>query len=106
MLPLFDERQRRILLATEAIAFGRGGVKAVSELAGVSRLTIIEGKQSEQRGSRYLAGWPLQTSRCRKKVGSQEASGIRVVQKLRFLNNSIVYPEMKIPKYKKSVHQI
>ena len=44
MLPLLNEKQRRIYLATEAMALGLGGVKKISELTGVSQTTIIKGK--------------------------------------------------------------
>ncbi len=38
-----DERQRRLLAATEAKVLGRGGVSAVSVATGVSRTTIMAG---------------------------------------------------------------
>jgi DNA-binding phage protein len=40
VLPHLDERQRRLLLAAEARALGRGGVSLVARAAGVSRQTI------------------------------------------------------------------
>jgi DNA-binding phage protein len=43
MLPLLDERQRRIFLATEAKTLGHGGISQVSALSGVSRVTITQG---------------------------------------------------------------
>jgi hypothetical protein len=43
VLPLLDERQRRIYLATEADAIGHGGVSLVARVAGVSRSTIHAG---------------------------------------------------------------
>ena len=45
MLPLLNEKQKRIYLASEAIVIGRGGIKEISELTGVSRSTIIKGKK-------------------------------------------------------------
>ena len=50
-----DERQRRLLVATEAKVLGRGGVSAVAAATGVSRSTImaglneIEGMQAADR---------------------------------------------------------
>jgi DNA-binding MurR/RpiR family transcriptional regulator len=41
MLPVLDEKQKRIYLAAEAEGLGHGGVKAVHELTGVSETTII-----------------------------------------------------------------
>ena len=43
LLPQLDERQRRLLLAAEARALGRGGVTRVARAAGVSRPTIERG---------------------------------------------------------------
>jgi len=37
MLPLLNERQKRIYLASEAIVLGRGGLKEISQLTGVSQ---------------------------------------------------------------------
>jgi transposase len=43
MLPLLNERQRRLFLAAEAEAIGYGGVSQVSSASGVSRVTITQG---------------------------------------------------------------
>ena len=43
MLPLLNERQRRIFLATEAEAIGYGGISQVSKVSGISRVTITQG---------------------------------------------------------------
>lgn len=43
VLPLLNERQRRILAASEAKAIGRGGVSIVAEITGISRPTIYRG---------------------------------------------------------------
>ncbi|MBI4181682.1 MAG: ISAzo13 family transposase [Candidatus Aenigmarchaeota archaeon] len=40
-----NEAQRRWYVAKEAIAYGRGGVKALHETTGMSRATIIKGKK-------------------------------------------------------------
>ena len=50
MLPLLDERQKRIFLALEANALGRGGVKLIHEISGVSQTTIIRGKKELEAG--------------------------------------------------------
>ena len=68
MLPLLDERQRRIFLATEAISLGHGGVKAVSELSGVSRVTIIAGKKEVNGGGHDT----LPVGRCRHPGGGRK----------------------------------
>ena len=43
ILPELDERQRRLLVAMEAVELGYGGVSAVSEITGMSRNTILRG---------------------------------------------------------------
>jgi hypothetical protein len=43
ILPHVNERQRRLLLAAEAQALGRGGITQVARAAGVSRPTIHHG---------------------------------------------------------------
>ena len=43
LLPHLNERQRRLLLATEARLLGRGGVRAVAQVAKVSETTIRKG---------------------------------------------------------------
>lgn len=45
VLPELNERQRRILLAAEAAAFGYGGIRALSEISGVAETTISRGIQ-------------------------------------------------------------
>ena len=46
MLPLLDEKQKRIFLALEAENIGYGGVKLIHEITGVSQTTIIKGKKN------------------------------------------------------------
>ena len=55
MLPLLDERQRRLYLAAEVGSVGYGGLKSVHELTGVSQTTIIGG-QKELRDGKNLNG--------------------------------------------------
>jgi len=43
LMPHLNERQRRLLLATEARLLGRGGVRAVAQVAKVSETTIRKG---------------------------------------------------------------
>jgi hypothetical protein len=50
MLPLLDERQARLFLALEANALGRGGVKLVHKISGVSQTTIIRGEKGLEEG--------------------------------------------------------
>jgi transposase len=50
MVPLLDEKQKRIFLALEANALGRGGVKLMHEISGASQTTIIRGKKEVAEG--------------------------------------------------------
>jgi len=43
VLPFLDERQRRIVAASEAKSYGRGGVQTVARVTGISRQTIYHG---------------------------------------------------------------
>lgn len=43
MLPYFNETQKRLYLASEAEALGRGGISEINRLTGVSRVTITSG---------------------------------------------------------------
>jgi len=66
MVPILNERQKRLYLANEAISYGRGGVSLVSQVSGMSRTTItkavnelkndskIDGKVRQRGGGRNL----------------------------------------------------
>jgi transposase len=50
MVALLDEKQKRIFLALEANALGRGGVKLIHEISGALQTTIIRGKKELAEG--------------------------------------------------------
>jgi len=50
MLPLMDEKQSRIFLASCAKELGYGGIKKVCEISGFSKTTIIKGKKEIASG--------------------------------------------------------
>ncbi len=60
--PHLDERQRRLLLGTEAAELGRGGIKTVAVATGVHPDTVargmreIEGRPEPQRRVRAAGG--------------------------------------------------
>jgi hypothetical protein len=58
ILPHFDERRRRLYLASEATAIGHGGITRVAEASGTSAATIA-------RGITELLGCPSPTLRIR-----------------------------------------
>jgi transposase len=66
LLPLLDEKQKRVYLATEAEGLGYGGLKAVHKLTGVSMTTIIRGKRELQEGN-------IEKNRVRKSGGGRKA---------------------------------
>jgi transposase len=67
MLPILDEKQRRIFLATEAKSLGYGGISRISEISGVSRVTITQGiKEIESQSIG-------DTGRCRKEGGGRKS---------------------------------
>jgi len=67
MLPVLDERQRRIFLATEAKAFGYGGISRISEISGFSRITITQGIKEIESG--HIAH---NVNRCRREGGGRK----------------------------------
>jgi hypothetical protein len=50
MIPLLDERQKRLYLANEAISYGRGGISLVSRISNVSRTTITKAVDELSKG--------------------------------------------------------
>ena len=54
--PFLDERGRRLVAASEALAAGRGGVKAVCEATAVARSTIGRGLAELRGGENHLGG--------------------------------------------------
>jgi len=68
-LPLLDERQKRLYLANEAKAIGRGGISEVSRVSGVSRVTITEGMK-EINSEGYVA---QAETRSRRKGGGRKS---------------------------------
>jgi transposase len=48
----WNERQRRLWAASEAIIFGRGGISVVSRVTGLSRTTITEGIKELENNDR------------------------------------------------------
>jgi hypothetical protein len=54
--PFLDERGRRLVAASEALAAGRGGIKAVCEATAVARSTIGRGLAELRGGGNHLGG--------------------------------------------------
>ncbi|MDR2123708.1 MAG: ISAzo13 family transposase, partial [Desulfovibrio sp.] len=63
-----NEKQRRLYLANEAKAIGRGGIKEVNKVSGVSRVTVIKGfKEINEEGYQSI-----EVIRCRKEGGGRK----------------------------------
>jgi len=54
MLPLMDEKQARLFLASCANSLGHGGIKKVCDISGFSKTTVIKGRKELASGD-YLA---------------------------------------------------
>jgi transposase len=50
VVPVLDERQRRLVAGALAEAFGRGGTAWVAEGSGMSRNTVIDGRREIEKG--------------------------------------------------------
>jgi hypothetical protein len=66
VLPLLDERQRRVIAGAGAKMLGRGGVSAISRAAAMSRNTVITGSRE------ISSGETAQRSRVRREGGGRK----------------------------------
>jgi transposase len=69
LLPHLNERQRRLLLATEARLLGHGGVRSVARVAGVSETTVRRGVFELEGGED-----PLPDGRIRRQGGGRKSA--------------------------------
>jgi hypothetical protein len=92
MLPLLNEKQRRLFLASEAKAYGWGGVSEVSKLSGVSRTTIRLGLDELESGKE------IDITRVRKVGGGRnciEDNHPEVQDKIKMIVDSYTYGDPK-----------
>ena len=84
ILPLLNERQRRLLVGSEASAIGYGGVKILSDITGISCKTIRRGIAELKQGNRKIQ--QLKTVRIkgggRKKVTEQDPDIKKIIEAL------------------------
>ena len=97
VLPHLDERQKRIYLAAEAEALGRGGAKEISKIFGIHQNTLTSGKKDLQSGEvlKSTDGESYRTRRQgggRKKIVEKTPEIIEDLEKL-VDNNSFGNPE-------------
>lgn len=84
--PFLDERGRRIWAANEAIGFGRGGIRAVAEVLGMSQVTVIAGvkelKAPPVQGSDAMAQRQRRRDGGRKAITSKYPDIIRAIEEI------------------------
>jgi transposase len=90
MLPMLNEKQKRLYLATEAEALGYGGISQVSRVSGVSRLTITQGIKDKQDQS-IMA---LDVERSRRKGGGRKKT-VEIYPNILADVKSIIEPHTK-----------
>jgi hypothetical protein len=83
--PFLDERSTRLWVANEAMAFGKGGVRAVAEALKVSPQTVIDGKKelNGEREDEPEARWNRRQRRPgggRKSLEQQQPGLIKAVE--------------------------
>ena len=77
ILPALNEAQKRLYLASEAEAMGRGGITKINKLTGVSRVTITNGIKELHSGN-YFHVTESDDSHIRKKGAGRK--GIEITQ--------------------------
>ena len=77
-----DERSRRLLLAAESLALGRGGISAVSRATGVSRQVIARGRQELSRPAVRPPGRIRRPGGGRKRTVTQDPTLERDLERL------------------------
>jgi len=80
--PFLDERGRRLVAASAALAAGRGGVKAVCEATAVTRSTIGRGLAELRGGENHLGGRVRRAGGGRKAAIDRQAGLLEAVGEL------------------------
>ena len=81
MLPLLDERQKRLYLANEAMSYGRGGISLSSRISGMSRTTITKAID-ELKNDEKIDGKTRRSGAGRKYVESNYPNIEEVIRKI------------------------
>lgn len=83
VLKTLNEAQARWYVAREAIARGRGGLKAMHELTGLSRPTILKGIRELQQGSRLKTVGRIRAAGAgRKRVEASDPGFARALERI------------------------
>ena len=72
LLPLLDERARRLVLGAVARAAGDGGIGSVASVTGVSRATVTAGAQELAAGAEPVPGRSQRPGAGRKKLEERD----------------------------------
>ena len=85
MLPILDEYQRRIFLASEAQMLGYGGISCISRISGISRVTITYGinEIKNQNVTTRINGRSRKKGGGRKSINESQPGIIQELEKLR-----------------------
>lgn len=80
VLPMLNEKQRRVIAAAEAKSLGRGGIQAVAKVTGMSRQTIYQGLKDLEIGNR--GDRVRSVGGGRKKISSQTPALVEALEAL------------------------
>ena len=80
--PLLDERTRRLMAASEARAFGHGGISEVSRACGLSRKAIAKGMKEIESGTALPPGRVRQPGAGRKPITAHDPRLVGALERL------------------------
>lgn len=76
LLPLLSEKDKRLVLAGNAEAFGYGGVSLVSSISGTSRSTIIQGRRELNKEVAVAEGFSIRKAGGGRKKETEKQIGL------------------------------
>ncbi len=79
ILPLLDERHRRLLVGAEALSLGYGGIKILSDITGMTCVTIRRGIEELKKRDNKFEGIRIKGGG-RKKISDQEPKIKKIIQ--------------------------
>jgi len=82
LVPVLDEKSRRLLVAAESKAWGPGGISAVSKTTGVSRQVIRQGLRELEQSATHPTGRIRRPGGGRKKARQKDPTLVRDLEKL------------------------
>jgi len=82
ILPMLDERARRLVAANEAQSLGHGGVSAVQRACGMSRVTITKGQREIAQGIPLPEGRIRKAGAGRKRITERDPELLGVLNRL------------------------